>query len=55
LQSRNSPASGKPSEKFITAARKIIAVPKPELIRREAEYKRARRAKLSESKGRETS
>jgi hypothetical protein len=35
--------SEKPSAKFRAAMRQILSVPKSELIRREAEYKKARR------------
>lgn len=34
----------KPSEKFRKAMRQILSVPKTELDRREAEYKKARKA-----------
>lgn len=35
--------SEKPSENFVAAKRKIIAVPKSELLRREADYKEPRK------------
>jgi len=40
----------KPSERFKSAMRQILSVPKNELIKREAEYKKSRRMKNGNGK-----
>jgi hypothetical protein len=44
------PTESKPAERFVAAMKKIVSVPKTELIRREAEYKKARKAERKSAK-----